>query len=278
MGGVLLPAPGRSQLVFDWPIRAGVAPEALLAGAAATLWNPAGTALEPGEAWITSVDGPKATELRGVAGAVSGGVSSLGTLGLAFTHLGIDDIPRTVDSPAGEPGQIRVAEDALALAASRRLAPWISAGVGGRWVRATVLDDRRSRTTASAGFRLDPSLAFRPALALTLLDLGGDERLMGAVSAAVPPPWIRPFQLTVGYGFDAASRTGTVDQRVSLRLTWMARFHAGAGFTFPDGEDEGVNALWSAGADFGRYSLAVLREGLSNDFGAVHYYRAAIRF
>lgn len=274
----LLPGPLRGQSVFGWPARADPRPEALLTGAAATLWNPAGSSAAPNEAWLLSIDGPEATGIRGAAAAVTAGVPGVGTLGIGFSHLGISDIPRTLDSPASEPGDIDVVEDAFSLSLSRHVGTRGSVGLTTHWVRAEVADGDRTRVTAGLGGRLTLPLPLEPTVAAALLDLGGDERVLAALSASVPQEWVRPFSLDLGYGIDGWTRNHTFEQRVSLLITWRASVHVGMGLTLPDDDDEGVTPLWMAGADFGRYSLGVLREELSNDFGAVHYYRLAIRF
>lgn len=269
--------PLSGQLLFDWPLRGSHEPEALLTGAEATLWNPAGTALGTPEIWLLSAEGPRATDLTGLAVASTGRIPRVGAVGIAFRHLGIDDIPRTTDSPTPLPGDLDVAENLVALTVARRFGGSLSAGGGVSHVRATVVGPTRSRTTGEVGAVLRPQLPLRPSLAVAVREIGHEVRVLAGVGATVPGRFTGPFRARLGYGVDIRRAGDAVDHRGSVRVTWQGRFHAGAGFTVADpGED--VTPLWLLGADLGRYSLSVLREALASGFGAATFYRISIRF
>jgi hypothetical protein len=100
---------------------------------------------------------------------------------------------------------------------------------------------------------------------------------MGGVEVSLPRTPIESFQIRTAYGVGVDLSPGEAEHRLSLKGIWRSNYRIGLGVTRqPDGN--GWTGLLSLGADFGRYSFSVLREGMPNDFGAVHFYRAAIRF
>jgi len=277
---VVTPGPAGGQILFDWPIRAVPQPEAILTGAGAIFWNPGSLAEGVGtgrELWITHVDGPDATGIRGVALAGTLDLPLGFRTGLGYWHLGIPDIPRTTDSPIPEPATVDVSEDALVVALVGN--PEAPAGVGGgiRFQRATVAGEVKSQVEGDMGLHLRLPVAFSPALGLAVRGLGQEVRLLGGVEVALPPLARSRMPLHVGYGVEKRPATGGLEQRLSLRGSWVERFHAGVGLTRWGGND-GWTTLWMAGLDYGRYSFSVLREQLANGFGPVHFFRAAIRF
>jgi hypothetical protein len=252
----LPPPETEGQLVFGWPIRAVPHPEAVVTGAAALFWNPGSLSEGAGtrrEFWIAHIDGPDATGIRGLA--VSG-ISELPLrlrLGLGYSHLGISDIPRTSTSPAPEPGDIRVSEDVAVLGLARELDTPGGIGAAVRFQRGDAAGDVRSRVEGDVGIGV----------------LGGLELTLPALASARLP-------LRLGYGIQSGRGSGSLEQRFSIRGSWLDQFHAGMGATRWGAED-GWTTLWNLGVDIGRYSISVLREELANGFGAVHFYRAAIR-
>jgi hypothetical protein len=249
-----LPGPAGGQLLFDWPIRATPQPEAILTGAGAVFWNPGGLAQGVGtgnEVWITHVDGPDATGIRGVAVAAVLDLPLGLQTGMGYWHLGIPDIPRTTDSPLLELGRVEVAEDVFlfSMTGGDRDVP---VGFGGsvRFHRASVAGEVRTRMVGDVGVHLQPPVVLSPRFGLSLRGLGEDPRILAGVELAAPP--------------------------LALRASWVERFHLGAGLTnWRDGG--GWTTLWMVGLDVDRYSLSILRENLANGFGPVHFYRASIR-
>jgi hypothetical protein len=83
--------------------------------------------------------------------------------------------------------------------------------------------------------------------------------------------------LHLAYGFQRERGSDVTAHRISFRGSWMEHIQVGMGLS-NWGEDEGWIPLWTLGVELGRYSFSLLRENLSNGFGPVHFYRAAIRF
>jgi len=274
-----LPQWAGGQLLFDWPIRAVPQPEAILTGAGAVFWNPGSLASEvgtPREIWIAHVDGPETSGIRGVglAGTVDLPTGLRG--GVGYWHLGIPDIPRTTDSPVSEPGSVEVAEDAFLLSMAGNLAPGAGIGGGVRVHRAAVAGDVQTRVEGDVGVHLRPGVPLSPRVGLALRGLGHEIRVLGGVELSLPPLARARIPIHLGYGLEKRPGPGRVEQRISLRGSWVERFHVGMGLTDWGGED-GWTALWMAGLELDRYTFSVLREALANGFGAVHYYRVSIR-
>ncbi len=267
------------QILFDWPVRAAPQPEVLLTGAAAVLWNPGGMPRAAGgarEAWVVHVDGPDATGVRGLAAAATMELPLRIRLGIGYRHLGIPDIPRTTTSPERDGPGIDVAEDAAILAVARDLNAPGGIGASLRYVRAVVGDEVRSRLQGAVGFLFLTTLPLRPRFGLQVRGIGTDMSLLAGVEA-IPPALPRGrLPLYVGYGLTAGLRPAGLEHRISLRTLVWGWLDVGVG-AHRFGNGNGWAALWTAGATVGPYSVAVLREGLANDFGPVHYFRLTIR-
>ena len=280
LAAVFPAGPAGCQSLFDWPIRATPQPEAVLRGAGAVFWNPAGLADAAGgsqEVWLTHVDGPDVT---GVGGMAAAGLMDLPLGfrgGLGYWHLGIQGIPRTTDSPERESGEVQVAEDAGLLAAARNLGSSTGIGVGLRFLRAAVDGEARSEAEAEVGVFHKSSLPLEPRVGLSIRGLGSEVRVLGGVEVSAPPLASARIPLRFGYGVLADGGPRPNQHRFSVRGSWLDLVHLGVGVSHL-GEENGWAPLWMLGTDIGRYSFAVLRESLANDFGAIHFFRAAIRF
>jgi hypothetical protein len=277
---ILLPQPGRGQIIFDWPVRAAPQPEAVLTGAGAVFWNPGSLSEEVGtgqEFWITHVDGPEET---GVGGVALAGVVDL-PLGLrggfGYWHLGTGDIPRTIDSPAREPGDISVSEDVGILGLARDLGRGTGVGAALRLQRGSAPRDARNRLEGEIGIHHQANWILQPRLGLSIRGLGRKPRTLGGVEVALPPLASARIPVRVGYGLQVDRKLDPLEHRFSLRASWMEEFHAGIGLNHLDRGGEWT-PLWMAGADMGRYSLSIMREALANGFGAIHFFRASVRF
>lgn len=273
-----IPGTARGQLLFDWPIRAVPQPEAILTGAGAVFWNPGGMSEGAGsgnEVWITHVDGPDATGVRGLAlaGTVNLPLRLIG--GLGYWHLGIPDIPRTTESPLVGSGTVEVAEDAMVLALTRDLEAPLGIGGSLRFHRASVAGEVRSQVEGDVGLHLRPPLAFSPRFGLALRGLGQDPRILAGVEVGLPPLARSRIPMHLGYGIEKRPGQSGVEQRLSFRASWVERLQAGFGLTRWEREG-GWTPLWMVGLDFDRYSFSILRENLANGFGPVHFYRASI--
>ena len=274
-----VPGSARGQLLFDWPIRSVPQPEAILTGAEAVFWNPGGIAEGVGtvrEIWITHVDGPDATGIRGLSLAATVNLPLQLRGGIGYWHLGIPDIPRTTDSPLPGSGNVEVAEDALVLALTRDLGAPVGIGGGLRFHRASVAGEVRNQVEGDVGIHLQPPIALSPRFGLAIRGLGQDPRILVGAEVGLPPLARSRIPIHLGYGLEKRPGKGGVEQRISFRGSWIERFHAGFGLNRWGGDD-GWTTLWMLGLDFDRYSFSVLREELANGFGPVHFYRASIR-
>ena len=275
----LLPGRASGQIVFDWPIRALPQPEVILTGAGAGFWNPGSLApaiTSTQEVWLSHVDGPDATGVRGMAlaGAVDLPYGLRG--GLGYWHLGVGDIPRTTTSPNPEPGDLQVAEDVGYFALATDLSPYAGAGASIRVQRGDVAGESRTRIEGDLGVHLRPSLRLNPRFGLSLRGLGGNVSTMGGVEVAAFSLASSRIPAHLAYGVDVDWDGEPLEQRLSLRGSWMEQLHLGMGVSHL--EDHGWTPLWMLGVDIGRYSFSVLRESLANNFGPIHFYRAAYRF
>jgi hypothetical protein len=277
---VLLPGQLRAQSVFQLPMRTGLQPEAVLTGAGTVFWNLGGMVGNVGtgqELSLTHVVGPSSTGVRGVAG---GGVMAL-PLGLrggiGYWHLGIQDIPRTSTSPTPELGEVHVAEDVFILGLARNMGRRSGAGAGIRLAQGSVGKDTRTRVEGELGVHHRSGLPLTPRVGLAIQGLGADPTAIGGIEVSLPPLASSRLPIRAGYGFRTGRRFDPPEHRVSLRASWEEHIQGGAGMAFLGDRGDWV-VLASLGAELGRYSFSVLREGMANGFGAIHFYRAAVRF
>lgn len=243
----LLAAPlaAQTSLTSDlWRVAAGtvVAPAPLVTGPAAPLWT--AVAVLPGDAraqvGITSFHAPE--EIGVTGGAVAVSVRMAGTVvSAAWGRLGIDGIARTETSPEAINGTIEVDAQVLTLGATRRLAPWLTAGAGLRVLteRLGGLSSTRGGVDAAALAVPSPHLSFGAAIrSFDPLDGGGSE---------------------AAYQVAAETRSGSF---AALGDASLARLRYGV--TFQDGE--AATHLLTAGL--------VLGDALALDAGAVRESRA----
>lgn len=278
--GLAQATPIRGQLIFDWPIRSGVRPESVLTGAEAVFWNPGSLAPAAGtqqEIWITHIDGPDATGVRGLALAGTVDLPAGLRAALGYWHLGIPDIPITTDSPAQGFGTLEVAEDVGVVGLTRNGPAGINLGGALSFQRGSAGGESLGRIEGKVGLNLSAPLPLSPRLGLALGGLGQTPRLLAGMEATLPPLANGRVPVFLGYGVQRERDATVTAQRISARGSWKGMIHVGLGLSHW-GEDEGWTALWNLGVELGRYSFALLREDLANGFGAVLFYRAAIRF
>jgi len=262
--------PAFGQVLFDLPVRASATPDALVRGAPALLWNPAGIAeVRRGrrEVWVVHVDGPQASGVQGLAGAVVFDVRWLGRVGAAYQHLGIPDIARTTTSPEPQPGSLTVTEDLAVLSLARAVAsyPPFLASVGPR---------RPDRVSVDVGIQAGFAGTLQPSVGAVLRSLGTRSDVVVGVDAALPLPWRDRLELRAGYGGQSPLSELRAEHRLSLRGTWQELLVGGIS-TLSHGSDPWTWLL-EARLEIDRYSLGVVREGLSNDFGATHFFQVTI--
>lgn len=277
---VAAPASARGQLLFDWPVRSQVQPEAVLSGAEAIFWNPG--ALAPSadtqqEFWLTHIDGPDATGVRGLALAGTVDLPAGLRAALGYWHLGIPDIPITTDSPAQDFGTLEVAEDVMVAGLARNGSRGL--GVGGtlRVQRGSAGGESRTNLAGRVGMNLSTNLPLSPRLGLALGALGQEVRVLAGMEVSLPSLARARIPVHLAYGFQRQRGAGPTEHRLSLRGSWKEQIHFGAGLSH-QGKEEGWTPLWTLGIELGRYGFSVLREALPNGFGPVHFYRASIRF
>ena len=211
--------PAFGQILFDWPVRASATPDALVQGAPALLWNPAGFAearRERREVWVVHVDGPDASGVQGLAGAAVFDVRWLGRIGVAYQHLGIPDIARTTTSPEPEPGSLTVTEDLAVLSLAHGLAPRTGLGVSARLMRGTVGSDRKDRVSFDVGLQAGLGGTFQPAVGAVLRSMGTRSDLVVGLDAALPTPWQDRLELRAGYGGQSPLSELGLEHRLSL--------------------------------------------------------------
>jgi hypothetical protein len=269
-----------AQSLFDWPIRADLAPEAVLPGSGAIFWNPAGIASLPSlqEVWVMHIDGPDAT---GVSGVAAGGIVDLplGVRGgVGYWHLGIQDIPRTTTSPEQQDGSISVGEDGAVLSAGRVFWNGTGIGAGLRVSRGEVGREARSDAEGLLGvYQRVEALPLDPRVGLAVHGLGRKAKAIGGLELTLPALAAGRIPIRIGYGLQVNGDERSREHRLSFRVSWMEQVHGGFGLN-GFGNGDGWTPMWLLGADVGRYSFSVLRESLANGFGAIHFFRAALRF
>lgn len=268
--------PATAQILFDWPVRSMAVPEALLTGAPALLWNPAGASPAMAgrrQVWVAHVDGPEASGIQGLVGAAAFDLPVVGRVGATYQHLGVPDIPRTTDSPEPEPGSLTVTEDLAVLSLAQSLTSHAGLGTSIRLMRGTVGSDRRNRVSVDFGAQTRWGGSLAPAAGAVLRSIGTRSELLLGLDGRIPLPWQR-LGLRGGYGLQAPLSRFVASHELALRGTWDRRFVFGVG-ALSHAEDAWT-ALLELRVDIDRYSLGVVREGLPNGFGATHYFQITI--
>ncbi|HUH14132.1 MAG TPA: hypothetical protein VMK65_13540 [Longimicrobiales bacterium] len=272
-----------SPRIVEWPVRNGALPGALLTGAAALFWNPAGVLALPGRAEASLVDvvGPDGIEVDILALSAAARLGERAAVGLGFAHFGLDDIPVTTTSPIPDPGSgtVDVGEQELSLAGAYALPGDLTLGAGLRYARAKLGERAEARAGATAGARWTPPLPGGPVLAASVLRQGGAVRWLAGLAASLPAPEDRPWTLRGGYGVSGGGGALPSAHTVSLTGAWGSRVGRVAALAAePDGAGRDWLPLLGADLRLGRYVLGVVREELPNDFGAAYSYRLDITF
>jgi len=275
-----LPASGQRLLDLDARTTAGA--EAVVGGAAAAFWNPAGIGVlaRRAEATVIDVRGPESTGLGGLAFAAALRLSDRWTVGVSLQHAGIEGIERTSGSPLpglGE-GIIDLSEDVLSAVGAYDVGEAVTVGAAIHYVRAADLAQVDDAVELGVGVAWRPELPLAPVAALGVRREEDETAWMGGLE--VTP--LRPssdWAVTASYGATAGGRERGLGHRVATgaRYRDRASFSVGASA----GEDDGGTA-WSpvAAAELrlARYVIGVLRESLASDFGAVYALRFTVQF
>lgn len=283
--GLAAPLAGQraTPRVIDWPVRSAASPEALIPGARAAFWNPAGVGelAARGEVSVLDIVGPDGTGLDALSAAGAVRVGERAALGIGLAHFGLGGIPRTTTSPVPDPGaaEIRVSEQEGALAGAWSLAPSLQVGAGLRWARAELADRHESRTGAVVGASWRTPLPLEPRVAASVLRQGGAHRWLLGARASLPRPEDRPWTLSGEYGVSGGEARRASAHRVLLEGGWKDRLQVAVAAA---GEPAGSELEWlpmvAADLRLGRYLLGIVREQLPNGFGAAYSYRLDITF
>jgi hypothetical protein len=273
---------GAAQKLLDLPVRVWAGADAVAAGAVAAFWNPAAaTALRGrGEIMVVDVLAPEPTGLGGFAVAAAYRLDAATTIALGYHHVGIDGILQTDESPLAEDATpLELGEDGIALAVSRAISPVVNVGILARYIRAAEIAEDRSIGELGVGVHLRPTFPGNPVI-------GGATRFEADGTAWMAGVEIMPvgtadaeWRLGANWGIDGGPMRIGVSQRVAALAAWREYVAISAGFA---GEPDAAGRTWrpvaAATLRFTRYSLAVMREHMANDFGAVHAFRFTVGF
>ena len=280
--GVTLTGTAAGQRVFDdWPVRTGAGPDALLRGVEAVYWNPAaiGTHSHRWEGFIADQRTPDVIGVGGFAVAGAWRLDARTTIAAGYQHFGIDDIGETSESPLPDDGispTFSIAEDQLHFGAAHALSDALRAGAGFRYDRSNESGFHESTTSLVAGFVYAPMAGslerFEPAAGATLFARSGGVRWSGGVDFALPA--LPNVASRLGYGVRGGDGMPGLEHRVGVTATWRELLTASLGAMSADaGEGRSWEATLGASLRVNRYELGVLRESLSNDFGAAYSFR-----
>ncbi len=280
--GVSWTGTASAQRVFDdWPVRTGAGPDALLRGVEAVYWNPAAISTHTfrGEAFVADQRTPDAVGVGGFAAAGAWRLDARTTIAAGYQHFGIDDIGETSESPLPDEGispTFSIAEDQLHFGATHALSEGLRAGAGFRYDRSNESGIHEATTSLVAGFVFAPALAalarFEPGIGAAMLAHGDGIRWSGGVDFALPA--FTELTARLGYGARGGEGMPGLEHRIGLTGTWRQLLTASVGaMSASAGEGRSWEATLGASLRVNRYELGVLRESLSNDFGAAYSFR-----
>jgi hypothetical protein len=199
---------------------------------------------------------------------------------VGYHHVGIDGILQTDDSPLTEDATpLDLGEDGIAVALSRAITPSLNVGIVARYIRAAEIADDRSVGEFGLGAHFRPDLPGNPVF-------GGVTRFEAEGTAWMAGVEIMPvgtadavWRLGANWGADGGPMRIGVSHRVAAVAAWREYVAVSAGLA---GEPDAAGRTWrpvaAATLRFTRYSLAVMREHMANDFGAIHAFRFTVGF
>jgi hypothetical protein len=274
--------PAAAQRLLDLDPRTSAGAEAVVGGAAAVFWNPAGIGAlaRRGEASVVDVNGPESTGLGGLAFAAALRLDDRTTVAFGIQHAAIEGIELTSESPLpglGE-GIVDVSEDVLSAAGARTFSDVLTVGLAVHYVRAADLARVDDAFELGGGFAYRPELPLAPVAALSVRR-EEDETAWLAGLEITPLRPATDWAVTASYGATAGGRERGVGHRVATGARYRDRASvsigaAGAG-------DDGAFAwapVAAAELRLARYIVGVLRESLASDFGAVYALRFTVQF
>ena len=269
-------APTAGQRLLNWPVRTSALPEAVISGAGAVFWNPAGVAVAAGsraEVMVVNLRTPADLGLTGLAvGAL--GVFERTVLAVGYEHIGIDAIIETTTSTEAV-GEINLGEDHFTLAVSREVTRALHAGATARYTRDN-LSGTDPVVAFGAGLQVNLNTSLSPRLGVYALT-EAEQVGWGAGAELRLPAWLGDaYQVGAAYGVSDLG-DGILGQRVTALLGWKDQVSVTGGIVR---EGSAAEASWqpamAASLRISRYTLGVLRESLSNDLGATYSFRLQI--
>lgn len=273
--------PASAQRLLELQVRTSAGADALAAGAAGLFWNPAAITPFTGvlEALIVEVRGSSPTGLDGVALAGAYRLNPRTTLAAGYQHIGVDEIPRTEDSPQYEPGTIDIGEHVFATALAREFANGLRLGATIRFTRSAEIAGGDAVAEFGAGAVYRSSLPFSPALGASAgIDEDRGTNWTAGVDIA-PPLDLGDWALRASFGTGSSARVHGLTHRIAAGIDWGDRITVSAGLA---GEPDAAGRSWqpvaAVGVRLNRYNIGVLREELPNDFGAIHSLRFSVTF
>lgn len=270
-----------AQRILNWPLRTGAGPDAVLRGAEAAFWNPAGVQLEAGRAEVLIADQrtPDAIGITGFAGAGAWRIDSHTTVAVAYQHVAIDDITETSTSPApdGQDATFSIAEDQIAAAAARLIGGGLHFGALARFNRSNETGSNQNTTSLGVGFHYSPTVPLVPVLGAAVVTQAGQSvRYMAGVEVTVPR-FRDDLSVRAGYGFRGGRDDLAFEHRFGMTTSWRRMLAVSGGVsTAALAGERSWEPVLGASLRVSRYELGVIREVLGNDFGAAYSFRFRI--
>jgi hypothetical protein len=276
-------APLFSQRLLDLPARTTASADALIIGASAILWNPAGVAqlAGTGEASVIDVRGPESIGIGAFAAAAAVRVARRTSIAIGFQHTGTEEIQRTGSTPLPEGGvsSFHIGEDLWAVGGAWQPVPSIALGANLRYTRTAIVVRDRSVVEFAGGFHFRPTIPFAPVFAAAAITQEDGTAWMAGMELTPYGGAGHNWSWRTSWGVARAPLQHRISHRAAGSASWRERITLSAGM---QGEPSADGMTWQpAGAisvRINRYRLGVLREELPNSFGAFHSFHFAVSF
>lgn len=265
-----------AQRILDWPLRTTAGPEAVTRGVEAAFWNPAAISSRQGRGEVLIADqrAPAEIGIGGFTAAATWRLDARTNIAAGYQHVSIDDIGETTSSPLPDngAGTFSIAEDQIALGVSHILGASVIAGAGVRYDRSNELGFDESTTSLNAGFLVTPALPLRPTVGLSIQTQRDGVRYTGGleITSQLHPT----VEVRAGYGLRGGNNMIAREHKLGATVDWKELVAVTAGVaTASVGAERTYEPVLGASLRVSRYELGVIREALSNDFGAAYSFR-----